>query len=167
MGGRERIVHIKIGELCQIGREIRIVQFLAFVIPQVFEQHDVARRRRTDDLLRFGADAVIRKRDVAPAQRGRKRDGQRCQRHFRHYLALGTSEMGGHDHDSALVRQFGDGGRQTRYPRCIRNGAVAHRNVQIGAQEYAFAGYVNIVEGLGHITCLSVSGYENPPPGKG
>ena len=110
---RKRIVHIDIGEFRKLGGKIRIVQFLAFVIAQVFEQHDVARLRRTDDLLRFGTDAVIGKRNIPSAKRCRQRTGQWCQRHLGHRLSLGAAKMGSNHDNRALIRQFRDGRCET------------------------------------------------------
>ncbi len=164
---RKRVVHVDIGKLRQFRRKVRVVQFLAFMKAQVFEQYDITAFRRADDLLRFRADAVIGEGDIPPAQCRRKRPGQGCQRHVGNRLTLRASEMRRDDHDRALVGKFRDGRRQARNPRGIGYRAVTHGHVQVGAQKYAFAGYVYVVEGLGHVTCLSGSGYENPPPDKG
>jgi hypothetical protein len=68
-----------------------------------------------------------------------KRFGQRRQRHLRLSLTVGTTEMG-HQHDAgALARQFLDRRHQALDPRGVADTAFLHRDVQVGAQEYAAA----------------------------
>ena len=73
------------------------------------------------------------------------------ERHLRHALALGPVEMAAHDDLGALAGEFADGGRQAFDARQVGDLAVADGNVEVGAQQDALAGDVQVIEGAkGH-----------------
>ncbi len=92
MRGGESVVDVDVAELCQFGRESRIVLFFARVVAEVFQERDAARFQGVDDGLRFSADAVIGPADGLLQQRG-ERLQHRLQAHLGNALALGPVEV--------------------------------------------------------------------------
>ncbi len=56
---------------------------------------------------------------------------------MRHALALRPVEVAEHDHPRAAVGQLADGGGQPLDPGEVRDAAVAHRHVEVGAHQHA------------------------------
>ena len=75
-----------------------------------------------------------------------ERRGHRGERHLRHALALGPVEMAADDDLGALAGELADGGRQAFDARQVGDLAVADRHVEVGAQQDALAGDVQVVE---------------------
>ena len=62
-------------------------------------------------------------------------------------LALGSAEMAEQDHLAAGVGDFGDGVCGALDAGGVGDDAVFHRHVEVDAHQYAFALYVDVVEG--------------------
>ncbi len=55
--------------------------------------------------------------------------------------------MGEQDHLAALVGNLGDGGRNAFDAGRIGDLAVLHRNIEVDAQQHAFAAHVGLIKG--------------------
>jgi hypothetical protein len=142
--GRKSVVDVKIAQRGEALHDGRVVLFLAAKEARILKQGDVARLKRRD---RFRVTFPIDKAHLPTEHMGeRLRDlgqGEFGGWRFR------PAEMGEHQHDCALVRQFGQRWRCGAEPRVIRDARAVHRHVQILADEHAFATHVtDIVERL-------------------
>jgi hypothetical protein len=134
----ERIVDVEIGQFGEFRRERRIVGLLALVEARVFQHHDVAVAQRGDGGLRDRSDTILGEGDGAAEHLGHG-GGDRAQRHARHDLAFRPVEVAAHDHPRALAGQFGDRRQHALDARQVGDAPVAHRHVQIDAQQNPFA----------------------------
>ncbi len=152
MRGREGVVDIEIAELGEFGGESRIVLFLAFVEARVLEQENVAVLHRRDRFRRDVADAVGGEGDRTAKDFGDRR-GDGPERILGVRPALRPAEMGEQNDLAALLRDFRDGRRHALDAGRVADLPVFHRNVEVDAQQHAFAGERGVVEsseGLGH-----------------
>ena len=135
MRGGEGIVDVKIAERGEAIDHVRRVLLLAGEEAGIFEQADLAGGERGDRFRRaFPRDETHRAAEHALERLGDEREA-----HLGIGHALGPAEMGEDEHDSALVRQFGDGRHGGAQAGIVGDGAVGHRHVQILAHQHALA----------------------------
>ena len=162
--GRECVVDIDVAELGERSDEGRIVLFFLLVEAGVLEQQHVAVLHRRDRGLRYGADAIGGEPD-RPAESSATRRGDRPQRIGRVGPALGAAEMGEQNDLAALVGDLADRRQHALDARCVADFAVFHGNVEVDAQQDAFALDVGGVEGAewsGH-GCVSLDEAKTMP----
>jgi hypothetical protein len=125
MGSSESIVDVEIAEPRQLAREGRIVRLLAGVETEVFQEQDLARLEGPGFPLHHLSDAVINPGDGRPEQVlqvGSQGAGAKSGVG----LAVGSAEMGRHDHGRSSSLQVTNG-RETRDEAAV----VAHRAVPV------------------------------------
>ncbi len=146
----ERVVDVDVGEFRQFGGEGGVVLFFLGVVAGVLQHQDVAARHALHRLLGGDADAVLGEADTL-AKDLTKRRGHRGKRHLRHALTFRAVEVAAHDDLGALAGEFADGGGQALDAGQVGDFAVAHGDVQVGAQQDALAGDVQVIKGTeGH-----------------
>ena len=138
MGGGERVVDVDVGEPRQVAGQVGVVPLLAGVEAGVLQQQDVAVAHRGHGVLGHRADAVGGEGHRA-ADRLLQGGGHRAQRHRGHHLAPGAVEVAGHDHAGALLGQLADRGGHALQAGDVGNLPVAHRQVEVHAQQDALA----------------------------
>ena len=143
--GREGVVDPDVAELCQFRDEGRIVLLFFLVEAGVFQTEDVAVLHRGDRLRRRLADAILGERDRL-LDHLRERFRHRLQR-LLGIASLGPAEMREQDHLAALAGNLRDGRRDALEPRRVGDAAVLHGDVEVDAQQHAFALYVDVIEG--------------------
>ena len=143
----ERVVDIDFRQRGKRLGEIGVVLGLARLEADVLEQEQLAGLQRRGLGLRVVADDVPGHRDRLAeqlAQAGRHRREGELGLHF----ALRTSEVGAEDDCRVVVKQVLDG-RQGRNDALVRgDDAVLERDVEIAADEYLFAVYVDVLHRL-------------------
>ncbi len=144
---REGVVDIDIAEFGQRGGEAGVVRLLARVEAQVLQQRDPALRQAGDGRARRPADAVPGEADRRAAERRRQRPRQRRQRHRGVAPPPRPAEMREDRDARAPVPQRAEGGDGAFDPRRVRDGAAAHRRVEVEAQQHAPPGGIEVVEG--------------------
>ena len=145
VGGGEGVVDIDVAELGELVDMGRIVLLLALVKAGVLEQKHVAVLHFGDRVVGRLADAVGREGDRPLDDLG-DRGGDGLERIGLIRAALGPAEMGEKNDLAALVRDLRDGRRNALDARRIGHPAVLRRNVEIDAQEHAFARDIGVIE---------------------
>ncbi len=136
--GAECVVDIAVGELGERLGEIGIVGLLAGVEAQVLEQHQSSRRELGDGARGDGTDAVGAERHAGAEQLGEpRRHGP--QRVLGLGFALGPAEVRGHEHARTRSQQALERRQRCAHTRVVGDRAVAQRDVEIGAHEYALS----------------------------
>ena len=142
----EGVVDIDLAKRSEIGGEGGVVRLFPGVETQILEKRELAIAESGHHRLGLGADTVAGEGHGAAqclAQLGR--DGGKGE--GRIGLALGPTEMRHDDHLGALGGEFRQGRRQTRDPRPVRDLAIIHGNVEVGAHQHALAGDIGRIEG--------------------
>ncbi len=145
--GRERIVDVDVGERGERARELGVVALLALVEAQVLEHRDVAGLQRGDHLIGLRADAVGCERHGL-AEKSGQRLCHGAQRMLRRRTTLGATEVRGHDHLGPAPGKICKARRHAFQTRSIAHLAVAHRDVEIGTHEHAFARHIEAGRGF-------------------
>ena len=142
----ERVVDEDVGQLRQGGGEGRVVLFLLGMEAGVLQHQHIARAPCARPPARPAMPMQSSAKRTALAQHLAQSRGHRRQRHLRHALALRAIEMAADDDLRALADQFADGRRQPLDPRQVGDLAVADRHIEVGPQQHALAGDVEVVE---------------------
>ncbi len=143
--GRKRVIDPDVAEFCQLSGEGWIVLFFLFMEAGIFQAQDIAILHCRNGLGRHVADAFPGKRHrLLDHLRQRGRD--RLERIFG-VTPLGATEMREQDDLAALAGNFRDGRGDALEPRGVADLAVLHGNVEVDAQQHAFALYVDVIEG--------------------
>ena len=145
MGGRERVIDVDIAERGERFGKFRIVLLFARMKARVLQQQHVAVLQFRHGRLRDGPDAIFGECDGA-AEHARECCGERLQRHAGHDFSAGPVEMGEHDDARPLVGKLFDGGGLAFDARRVRDHAILHRHVEVGAHQHALPLDVQIVE---------------------
>ena len=156
MGGGEGVIDIDVAELGELVDMGRIVLLLALMEAGVLEQEHVAVLHFGDRVVGRLADAVGRESD-RPLDDVGDSGGDGLERIGLVRAALGPAEMREQNDLAAFVRDFRDGRRNALDARRIGHAAVFRRNVEIDAQEHAFAGHVGVVERAERFAHVSAS----------
>ena len=138
MGGRERVVHVALGELREAPREVVVVLLLLGVEPEILEQQQLAALQRLGLRACRVADAVRRERH-RPRQQRAQALGHRRERELGVGPALGAAEVRGeHDGGAAIEGQPQRGDHRTQ-AGVVGDGAPLEGGVEVRADEHAFA----------------------------
>ena len=144
--GPESIVHVDVTERGQLLRESRVVGLLARLEANVLEHPDVAVAERLDHAVRAVTDDVRGKAHVGAeqaAQAGRDLAEPRGVID----PSLRPPEVSDHDHASVPGSERLDGRDRLADPAVIADDAVAHRHVQVLAEQDPLAVHVDVVDG--------------------
>ena len=136
--GRERIVHVAVGQLRELAREAVVVLFLLGVEAEVLQQQQIAGLQRLGVRARRLADAVGRERHRS-RQEWREPLGDGLQRVLRIRPALRPAEVGGEHDGGATVEREAQGGHRRPQARVVRHRAALEGDVEVGADEHALA----------------------------
>ena len=142
----EGVVDVDLAKGREIGGEGGVVGLFPGVETQILEQRELAIAKLGHHRPGLGADTVAGEGHASAqclAQLGR--DGGKGERRIG--LALGPPEVGHDDHPGALGGEFPQGRHQTRDPRPVRDLAIGHRDVEVGAHQHALAGDIGLIEG--------------------
>ena len=148
MSDPERIVDVHVGKIGEPRGKLRLVLLLAGLEAQVFQQADFARRQARHRALRLGPDQVGNEGHLRAVQGvlQHRRDG--AERERRRRLSAWAAEMADHGDAPAGGHQLLDGLADRLDAGCVRQLAVDQGNVEVGPEEDAFAGKIEIVEGF-------------------
>ena len=144
MRRRESVIDKDVAERRELFGEVLVVLFLAGMEAGIFQTKNVAVLHRGDRGLGFGADAILGEGD-GTLDDARHFGGDRPQRILR-VRSLGAAQMREQDHLAALVGQLEDGRRDFLDAGRVRDPAVLHRDVQVDAEQDAFAFDVGVIE---------------------
>ena len=144
---REGVVDIDVAELGKLLGEAHVVLFLARVVAKVLQHGHLARLQRIDAAPRLVANAILDEMHLRAAHQLGDLGRDRRKRGLWAPLALGTAEMGEHDHLGAAVHELLDGRQHARDARRVGHFAVLHRHVEIDADEHALAPDVEPIDG--------------------
>ena len=146
MGRPERVVDEDVGVRRQGRGEGRVVRLLLGVEAQVLEHQDLARAEALDRVLRPDPERVAGDRHVAAQELGQPLP-DRPQAQAVLDLAVRTAEVAGQDDRGAALQQGVDGRDGGPDPRVVGDLAVRQRDVEVDADEDAFAGDVDVADG--------------------
>jgi hypothetical protein len=139
VGGAEGVVHIHVGQGCQLGGEAGIVLLLLGEEAHVLQQHHIALSHRGHLGLGVGADAAVGLHHGL-AQQLAEAGGHGGEAHALIHLALGPAEVGGQDHLGALGGEVVDRGQGSADAGVVGDGAgVIERYVEVDPHQHALA----------------------------
>ena len=145
MRGGKGVVDVAIGEAGQRPREPVVVGLLLLVETQVLEEQHLSRLERARLFTHLVADTIRSERHRQREQRGEPL-GHRAQRELWGRLALGPSEMRGEHHRCPGAERVLNGGDHRAQAGVVRHRAAIGRRVQVGPQEDALAGKVELLD---------------------
>jgi hypothetical protein len=146
MRGAERVVDIEIAKGGELLGEHRVIFRFAPVEAHILEHHDIAVPHGRDSRLDRRADAVIQMTNRA-LQQLTQALGQRPGPVRLVDLAVRTAQVRHQDDPGVPLDQVRDGRKRRADPRVIDDPARLHRRVEVDANEHAFAGNVDIMDG--------------------
>ncbi len=142
----ERVVDVDVGVGRELRGELRVVGLFLGVEPEVLEQQQLPRSQALEGILGAEPERVPRHRDVATQQFGEAlADGPQAQAVG--HLAVRPAEVARQDHPGTLLDEQQDGRDRGPDPRVIGDLAVGQRDVEVDADEDAFAGDVGVADG--------------------
>ena len=145
----KRIGNIELRKGSKLLCKCRVVLFFFFMEAQVLKQEDLAILKLHGLLLRFFADAVIRKADLHARQQRLQTFRNRLERKLRLALALRAAQMGAQDHPRAMLKQIIHRGQGRHDALVIRDFArCIERHVVVHTHKDALALHVNIHYGF-------------------
>ena len=143
----EGVVHVRVGELCELPREPDIVGLLSGMEPEVLQQDHVPRLDVTADGLGPVADDLVERHHVDAEQLTQPvGDGPEAQIVL--WLPLRPPEVGRDDERGAPVEELAERREGRADPHVVGDPAALERHVEVGADEDPAAGDVaELVEG--------------------
>ena len=145
--GAESIVDIDFSERSKLLGKLGIVLFLFLVEEDVLQKNHVTGLHLGDALLRVGTDDVLGQHNLL-VQLLAQTLGHGSQGVLHVELALGTAQMRAEDDGRIVIQQVLDGGQSRHNTGFIGNLRSVQRDVEVAANQYALAGYVDILNGL-------------------
>ncbi len=146
MGGAERVVDVHVPECGELPRELGIVGLLARFEADVLEHADVTVTQRIDHALGAVADHVGGEAHIRPEQAAQS-GGDRSQPCAVVDPAPGAAEVSDHDHPGASSPECFDGWDRLADPAIVADLAIAHRHVEVLAQQDPLAVHIDVIDG--------------------
>ena len=145
VGGAKRIVDIDLGQRSERLSQVGVVLCLAGFKADVFKHQQFAGLERGGFCFGVLADNILG-HDHRLAEQLAQTDCDRRERKLRLEFSLRAAQMRTEDHSRAMLQKIFDG-RQRRDNALVGgDGAVLERDVEITADEYFFAGDVDIFD---------------------